>query len=355
MKKGLVVLLILAMTGAAFAQEVKLSGQVEAGLLFQKQDELIDGTDDLLVKPHNDDAGKALRADLNAVVDFGDYGLKIRLRGDDMGDFSSGSQAYLWGNFANDLLTVTAGKFGGAWHTEGNFDSEYDGLPGVRFEIKPIDGLNFGFALDGTAAGAGQVTIEQFLKETVIGAKYSTDLFSVVAALKVDSDVDGGSDEETAILYSFKVTPGAITFVADGEFSNLASDDIKFEAHQNLKFQVSDPFEVHLAVAEVGGLKDTKDTSIALTPGLSYGVSDALTLKADVGYKFSTIEETKAQISVKPGLEYALGDTATIKAWYKLYINPFLKDKDTGIEGPIPNGLAIDPKHEVQIDFIWSF
>jgi hypothetical protein len=354
------------MAGAAFAQEVKISGLIETGLLFSKQ-----GDEDMTVKPNNDHRGVPLRAQLQGDVSFGNYGARVRLRTND-GYNVFVHQAYVFGNLFENLLTFSGGKLAGVWATDGSFDNSYDGVSGVRLELKPIEGLSVGFALDGGSVieASGSQTLGQFFQETVIGGKYKTDLFSVALALKLDSDGDDliddlkkpiydtsspptiigfekkGLSEYTKLLYSFKIAPGAFSFVADGQFFHLGNDDekvgIEFEAYQDIGYQVSDPFEVHLALEEKGAFGEDKDTHIQFAPGVKYGITEATTLKGDIGFNIATREKSDITVWLKPGVEYLFGSNASLGAWYKLYLNP-------------DNVKDSDPKHEIQIEIAWTF
>jgi hypothetical protein len=341
MKKGLVVLLILAMTGAAFAQEVKISGEVQTGLLFEQQ-----GDSDLTVRPYNTDAEKTLRADLTVKVTNDNYGSQFRIRNDD-GAFAL-HHAFVWGEFLNDIIKVSAGKIrtGNPWGTDGDegFTLEVDG---VRFELKPIEGLNIGFGLDAAAygalaAGGGVLTAEDFFKETLLGVKYTSDLFNAGLAYKLDSEADGTSDEEAEFIFGLNIKAvSGLTAILEGKLSALGSDAIVYNIHEDFGYQLSDPLEAHLKLKETGNFDDEKAGEIWIEPGLSYGIN-AVTLKADLGFGIFAADDSAIEIDIKPGIAYAFSDTANINGWYKAAINPGgVKDSDL--------------KNEIQIDFIWAF
>jgi hypothetical protein len=349
MKKGLVVLLILAMTGAAFAQEVKVSGGVSAGLHIEQQ-----GDGDATVTPYNDDAGVPLRADLTVKAAYDNYGAQVRIR-TDLPNGPSLHHAFVWGEFLNDIIKVSAGKIrtGAAWGTDGDQGFSFDGVDGVRFEFKPIEGLDFGFALD---AGHAPLTVGQFFKETVFGVKYTSDLFSANLAFKLDSDVvwagatatsgdQTDTDKEAALIFGFKLSAiPALTAIVEGQLTELGAEDsaIAFEIYEYLGFQISDPFEAHLNFSETGNLDEAKNTRIGINPGLSFEVLPALFLKADLDFGIHTLEDSVLEIGIKPGVEYKFSDTASINGWYLGTINPDgVKDADL--------------KNEIQIDFIWTF
>jgi hypothetical protein len=346
MKKGLVVLLILAMVaGAAFAQEVKFSGTVEAGIEFEQA-----GDSDVKVTPYNTDSEKGLRAQLDAAVDFDNYGLKIRFRADDTGDFSSGSQAFLWGEFLNDIIKVSGGKLGGVWSTDGDEGFSLDGINGVRFEFKPLPGLDFGVALDATpyaarAAAKKSYVIGEFFQETVLGVKYTSDLFSATLAYKLDSDADGLDNKEGELVFGLKISAiPALTAIIEGDLKDLGADDnaVGFEIHEYFGFQISDPFEAHLNFDEVGNFDELKNSNIFIKPGLSFGISDSVTLKGDLGFGIFTAKDSAIEIDIQPGVEYKFSDKTSINGWYKGIINA-AGNKDA------------DFVNQVQVDFIWAF
>jgi hypothetical protein len=186
MKKILVVLLAILVTGGLFAQ-ITFTGDVKSGLTITQTDADPDDKDPK-VKLYHDDSGQ--RFYINGAVDFNDdFGIAFGFYGKPDSDVSVAyDYASLYGEFLNDMLKLTAGATTGTvWGTEGRLDAGFDSLKGVKLEVKPIEGLDIGFQL--RAEPEGDMTAEQWLKETVIGAKYEmAGLFRAVVALGLDSD-----------------------------------------------------------------------------------------------------------------------------------------------------------------------
>jgi hypothetical protein len=99
--------------------------------------------------------------------------------------------ARLYGEFLNDMLKLTVGATtGGVWGSGGKADKGFDDIRGINVEVKPIERLDVGFQL--RTEPDGNMPAEQWLKETVIGAKYEmAGLFSAVGALSLGSDYKG--------------------------------------------------------------------------------------------------------------------------------------------------------------------
>jgi hypothetical protein len=230
MKKALVVLLILAVAGGVFAQDLVWSGKVETGLnITEKRHE------GATVGLWNDNDDTNTRVDLNLAFTKDFYGAKVGLRSDDFAQTKIGIyNAYVWAGFLNDVLGI---KFGliddSAWATEGDEEFHYSTGGGLRLEVKPIEGLNVGVLLtlpggkalrseywsttpdvgnqsnwqnaDGIDTSGNNIWLynapgpesvfstrfKYFLPETSLGAKYESALFNVAAGVKFDGAGDG--------------------------------------------------------------------------------------------------------------------------------------------------------------------
>jgi hypothetical protein len=227
MKKALVILLILAVAGGLFAQDVKVGGQIKTGILFDAPN----GTKGQEVGLHNDgDDEYVTRIDLNFSLTKEDYGVVVGLRNDwltgpsgmiavepvsgtEVSGYSSSFSlynAYAWADFARDLVNVKIGIIDdGVWKTEGDEGFGVATGNGLRVEVKPVPGLNAGVFLTVPDAGDGYYTqsgdgggnvvsgypyvhsFKYFLPETAIGASYEADLFNAAFGVKFDSNADG--------------------------------------------------------------------------------------------------------------------------------------------------------------------
>jgi hypothetical protein len=247
----------------------------------------------------------------------------------------------------------------------GDYDSGWDAVTGLRLEVKPIDGLNLGFALKAPAKKAAY-TIEQFFLETVIGAKYVSDLFEANVAFQLDSDADDAigateakgnpwevgyveanpgknSEDNIGILYgvSIKAVPnltavidGAVTWL--GDFSNAG----KIEIHEKFAYAISDPLNVGITlVQEIYGKSDA-DPYLKFDPWVSYQINDPLKVQLDIIAESSDMFEV-IDIGIKPKIVYAVGEKAEISAYW-------LSTFTTGDKDP-------DVPHKLQVNFGWSF
>ncbi|MDR2535440.1 MAG: hypothetical protein LBD29_05335 [Treponema sp.] len=263
MKKIMIGLLTLAITGGLFAEDegLKINGLISTGLRFSFVQDFIDdwgapnatrpsdykGNDSVhntLPDPPyyngpdrttwtrankapsaavwHEDHG-AVRLMLNGSYTGENYGLVFRTilkpyewwkavnnNGNDginKGDLKDRAlelmdQGYVWSEFVDKKIRMSAGRIkdGSFWYS--------DGL-GLRFDFRPINGLLFGFLLDGKA-GMANLThgdnwrenklsqedgisnwMVDFFRETSFGVQYNHELFSVNAAFKLDSEGDG--------------------------------------------------------------------------------------------------------------------------------------------------------------------
>lgn len=242
MKKVLFLVLGLALlSGGVFAADLpeglKISGSIKTGV--QVSGSTIDdndydadtGASDPIIKGYSDDLdnGEAFRTDLNIVYEKGDFGIKTRFRvrtgGDGIGNWDNpfsynqdlGSakggleinKAFVYGNLFDKKVKFSIGhNTDEAWSTRSfSFDANswntgFDGKDGIKFEVKPIDGLNVGFHLGSQKAGNSNVFDgfgNGYPNYFVVGAKYDQSLFGVTLAAKMNNGirheyVDGTAD-----------------------------------------------------------------------------------------------------------------------------------------------------------------
>ncbi|MGB9686790.1 MAG: hypothetical protein ACPLYX_09875 [Rectinema subterraneum] len=167
MKKLIVLLLALAMVGAAFAQAaapaLTFSGYLNTGFQYD--------TGSNLVKLFGFDARKTSRLRLNAAYTNGDFGVNFRYQSDDSATAPTVTQALVWGNLFNKMVTFKAGKLNDyTWATPYSVFGNFDGQTGVQVQLKPVAGLNFGVFVPLVAAGA---TPANTFKDMSIAGKYS--------------------------------------------------------------------------------------------------------------------------------------------------------------------------------------
>jgi hypothetical protein len=404
MKKILVVLLAILVTGGLFAQ-VTFSGDVKSGLQITQSDKDKDDKD-AKVKLFHDDAGH--RFALNGKVDFDDdFGIDFGFYAKSGLD-AAFDHAKLWGEFLNDQLKLTIGTgTGTAWGTGGKLDKGFDDLKGFKFEVKPaaVSGLDVGFQLRTELDGAAPMTAEQWLKETVIGAKYDVDLFSVSVAFALDSDYAGGNDFDIGKVKAAAAVPPDPTStnwekyigkpaVAESkgdegkQMRALLGVDIKavpnLEAKvqayilglgdlevygvaaigQNIGYQITPELKVAVGIAERFDLRkypsgyDGKTLKLEVEPSVSYKLSDLITLNLNIpfatGWNAGDNEINKKMgdwkgdiaydVGVKPKATFTLNDHASIETWYNL-----------GLSKADADGAEAVTAHTVQVNFGWTF
>jgi hypothetical protein len=373
MKKALVVLLILAVAGGLFAQELTWSGQVKTGLTFTAIDNGNSDVDnpDPTIEFFNDDADTPTRFQLGANYTNGNYGAVFRLRAD-IGSTTGtliNYSAYAWGKFFNDVLKVSAGKVhDGVWGSNGLKNWGVDG-DGVRLEITPLEGLNLGVMF---RAPGLESTAKQFFNETAFGFNYKTDLFAVGASLVLDGDADGlqeiekfggdkfvptpanddDKDKGMSAAAGVSITPiPGLKVSAEGRGRNLGDFD-KYGYwwfNEQATYQLLEKLEVAVLAKQfifgkdLFGIDSERKAHLQFIPSVGYDLSDNLNvgLEATIGLWKDVY---KTELAFTPGLTYTVGSGASIGAYYNL-----------GITTPDKDDAKTETKHEVHVEIIWTF
>jgi hypothetical protein len=392
-----------------FAQGLEWSGSGKTGMKFIADDD--NNGKDIKVDMYHSGAEKPLRLELNGKYTQDNYGAVFGVRFDPAafgapggdpatpetdvvaGLFGSVYNAYGWITFVNDIIKVSAGKIDdGVWKTGGPEDYGIKG-DGLRLEIAPITGLNLGLML---RAPKPTLTVKQFLSETALGAKYSSDLFWVAAGIILDSTVDGledGYDGYESLVGGkiptfADVTPGAtdsdhglvfqagagttiagLSFAVEAKAVNASklSDRGYFILDEDVSYKLlDDKLKVGLKAYQYffgadwsegiptgGKAKGDADADESLKPLLKFTPYLGYTLLAnvDVGLE-ATIGLWKyvydLDFSIKPSVTYKVGENAEIGASYKLAILDFYDDLE------IPDRES-NKGNTIQVDFTWKF
>ncbi|MDR1446294.1 MAG: hypothetical protein LBI90_05290 [Treponema sp.] len=371
MKKLLVVLLILTVTGGAFA-EFTITGSVLTGVeIVAEKDQ------DPQIRLHNDD-GEGARVYIGgaATSESGNYGLNFGIMGDPLylldvvTDFDTTAltvtseevtpvkfdYARVWGKFLDDKLKVIIGSStGSAWDTDRWYWKDWDSLTGIRFEVTPIGGLSFGAALPLPVAGG--LPADAF-KGTVFGVKYGNDAFIANTLWKLDLTNDSVNGNFGAVITA---VPN-FTFSAEGYLNNIGNKP--FAQFAESAVWSSSPLTVGLWLLENADISDTDAASDDYTkfafyvrPYVEYQILDSLNLGFRVEFKTGmasdqvnvdgdgvSTPDLSYQINVRPYLAYTVGSNATIGAYYNL------KTDKT-----VVSGADSTLKHTVQINFGWSW
>jgi hypothetical protein len=211
LKKIIFTLLVLVLaSGGILAQELTVSGEVKTGFFWYetqigKTKPVSSGfvhnsEDDNFDSGNYSDLNKNQgRFRLNFHLKKDNIGMKARLQTTSWDDPQvKWGYAFAYGDFFNDQLRISAGKTGDSpWGSGGpEMWKELDTAIGLRFEIMPgmVPGLNFGFAINDTngeaAIGSGTQTLEDVLRESVLGLAYTHEYFLLRFAYRLDADYD---------------------------------------------------------------------------------------------------------------------------------------------------------------------
>jgi len=355
MKKTLVVLLILAVAGGAFAQEVTFSGEVVSGVLIQ----LGDGYEDPVIRGDDDDDDRAVRARLNAEVDGGNWGAQLGIAADfraygsfvdglfdnsgnvdpnweEPEDFNAGGQganlylynAHAWGTIA-DMFTIRAGLIDpGVWTVGGWVDENISSGLGLRFEIHPIEGLNIGAFIPAPLSSDTPPTLEnnfsgRNFRGDGFGAGFSyaqEGLFEVSAGFGVGPSDSGNAPADhydgTLIFGAgYYGVENLSVYVGLGVYDLIEADDPTILIGLNVGYDVTPELNAFL---EVGVTMFDGLEEIWIDPGLTYAVSEDVSVGFDVGLTLAeNPDEDLALKSVEPFLwaQYGIGN-AFVKFGY---------------------------------------
>jgi hypothetical protein len=380
--------LILAVAGGLFAQEVSFSGIVETGVRIEKEE---DKAGKVGIWNDNDSVGSRFR--IQGTYDADTYGAKVGV-GTDLAsrsitvggtDYQTSDaftiyvyNAYGWYNFLDGIINVKAGLIDdGVWTTGGPEDWGLATGLGARLEVSPIEGLNFGLFVT-NSSGTTQNIGGDFIKETAIGASYTSDLFDVALAFKLDgegdnealdSDGDGKVDwivdgdrkpgnaadpayssaadadiaQEAIFGFAYKGLP-ALTAKAEVRASALGkfSDYGTVWANEDVGYRVLEPLNVGVVFTQYFYAdSDAGKLFLQFKPYAEYQVNEPISVGLEVPVYFQD-KYTELGLGGKPWVKYAFSDDAYIKAFYNLdYRKPDSGDAKTN--------------HTVQLDFVVSF
>lgn len=304
--------------------------------------------------------------------------------------------AYGWFELMNDMIRVTAGKINNAqWYSPDTIERHYSNGY-FRIEVKPIDGLNFGWALgnrdyafpesDISYAPGGLVgKIGDVFAASSFGAKYTSDVFTFAAGLELrpaganrrtngddflaaltsGSSLGGGTVAagKTAMnaYAGLMVNPvDGLTIKAGVDSGNLdiADETGYIWLDQYLEYSlgsVTPRIELH-QIMDISKTSPGKWTSpdsdsvdqtpvyMEFIPGVDFDISDNLSGYVDIPVK---LLDKQLEIGVKPGVIYNFGPGLEIGCFYRLAIS------NADYEIYDNKGKAIN--NAVQINFAWSF
>jgi hypothetical protein len=380
MKKVLVVLLILAVAGGVFAQDLTWSGTVETGVHINKTD----GADDVVVWADNDDGVQGIRAKLQAAITGDSWGFKVGIKNETTNWAAAGVpglvelyNGYGWLDLLNKMINVKAGIIDdGVWTTKGDEDWGIATGSGVRIEVAPIEGLSVGAFLtwpkgDTVNAISKAATLEQFFNETAIGFSYTADVFYVSGGLKLDSDGDPmgtyfdfadstigdgddagtptGTDDDInmKILIGFGYTGiEALTAKIEGNIWNLGEGDYRVMwFNETIAYKVMEPLTVGAVLTEkLFGYSDIP-MYLKVKPYVEYSLNDTMSVGLNIPV---VLWDGLESLAVNPWFKYAVGN-ASFKVGYTA----------TSLAERTDNDVLLRPdsalNHDIQATFVWSF
>jgi len=333
MKKALIVLLILAVAGGLFA--VDISGKVSTGINFALTDE------DIPVS-----ATEPVKAELNFTGGGDDWGAKIgtsatRLDGSGL----SVGDAFGWVNFG-DIFTLSAGTGRGGWGTAGPWEGSVDEALGVKLEVKPIAGLNFGIRLGFPNDGVKANKLANFFQETGIGVTYGADAFSIAAGVNLYSEETTGvaadPDDPTVVPKEGGLDA---SFYAGFQYTGLSFVTISVDGGMdNAMKKGADESTAYLGEkfsGDVSGLgwevwskqKFTDPLSVTAGAKLTYGfdLTDAAHLGLEAGADLTIMDEFNFDdVYAKVNLDYKFNGNVSTGFEFKL-TDTMEKGKDADI------------------------
>ncbi|MDR2101514.1 MAG: hypothetical protein LBP43_02980 [Treponema sp.] len=327
MKKIFVAFLTLAVAGgwlvAQDAPTFTWGGEFITGAHVVVKEAL----DDPLLTLANDDGNNRVR--LNGTVDGTTYGFKFRLQASNVAVADTRAVtipwAFGWVTGFNGLLKVTAGQIDGkVWNTPGKVDAGWDADAAVRFEFKPLDGLNVGFALkpDGLVNPkdlAGGYAIADVLQETVIGVSYTgISNLTIRGSLKLDGDGDEAKDMNAGFGINYTGIPNLTTAALD--FAGLYLGDLEDDGDGEIRIgqkvtYAAGALTLQLAAREYIFTRKDTDIGIWIEPEVSYKINDSWKGTFYAGIGSGDVFEHLG-FEIKPSLTYTQGK-ATVDFIYK--------------------------------------
>jgi len=346
MKKALVALLALAVTGALIAQDapsLKFSGYLNSGLEY---DQLGSATGKL--KSYAQDANKpGYRMNLNGAYVNGNVGANFRLRSESGTPYAM-NYGYVWANLASNMVKVKAGVVDdGSWATAGDIGDDSGEGTGVLVLVMPMDGLNFGagmYANDnkGTPADATYTAGFAYTMANTVGLEASMRIENSKAKSAI-----GGFQvlmvPQLSAAFEYQVTGLA-------DFSNTGLNTIT----ETLSYDLS-PAKVGVTAYEWLSPDSSKDLGLKVNPWVSY-TSGPFTPKLGVTYVSNDLSDDSNKkgkadqnysFQVKPQVTFAAGPNASIVAAYAFTFygdNTVQNAKD-----------GYNSKNTVYVDFLWKF
>ncbi|MDR2095846.1 MAG: hypothetical protein LBP76_10070 [Treponema sp.] len=299
MKKTLIFLLILAVAGGVFAQDLKLTGEAKMGLGVRYDT----SSEEAHLIPFGRDSEQGVHFRLNgAYATEGDTaGVKFRLQ--QRAEFTV-PYAFGYVNVFNNLLTLQGGLIDdGTFNSGGGIlDSDAGEGVGTNILVKPIEGLVIGGGAY-AASGVGHLKSLPKLGDAKYTAGFSyamPDLFKIVTSFRTKNWIQGTENlGESVLNEQNQLIVGAnilalsnmgLNLVLEGRFTSLGEDkelDIDgFATIGYAKDALSAGLNFALYQADINA-DDVPDPIIAFWLYGSYAVSDNIVPRLDVAIKLN--------------------------------------------------------------------
>ena len=317
MKKALVVLLILAVAGGAFAQMV-FTGSVQSGLALQ-----FEGDNDPALRYFSMDAGTGARFTLQGTYTNadGNAGINFNLRSSALtdptrenGTFTINEagttyieNAYGWLKAFNGMLTLYGGKVdNGTFGTAGGVDADLDEGIGLMAVVTPITNLNLGVAVytnvynPPTANGLDHMKIKAHFGYKI------PDLFNITAGFRSTrwststtggKTIDMNKAQDAYVGFNFLglASAGVTNLSVDafmyniGDFSNVG--EMEFGERFEMTVASANSLGIGLRMRQyilTGSAYDGMDPNLGFWAWVYYPVTTSIVPRLDVGYEIGT-------------------------------------------------------------------
>jgi len=324
MKKALVVLLILAVAGGAFAQMV-FTGSVQSGLVLQ-----MEGNNDPALRFFSMDAGTGARFTLQGSYTNadGNAGINFNLRSNASTTSTNGAldgthgngtfivgeagttyieNGYGWLKAFNGMLTLYGGKVdNGTFGTAGGVDADLDEGIGLMAIVTPITNLNLGVAV---YTDAFDVVAADGLKNHMkIKAHFNyknPDLFNITAGFRSTRwqgasgggfvSIDKSQDAYVGFNFLGLASSGVTNLSVDAFMYNIGAfaDNGEMEFGERFEMTVASANSLGIGLRMrqyllTGSNYDGKDPNIGFWAWAFYPVTTSVVPRLDVGYEIGT-------------------------------------------------------------------
>ncbi len=409
MKKFLVVLLILAVAGGLFAQELTWDGELKAGVRIGIPDKDMDML--AAMYAYNEDAGTGpLRFRLNGNFSLENVGVKFRFQSigatNTKGDFVQLLElpyAFLWANGFNNMIYFMGGHIDdGTFNTMGAEDTDVGEGYGAQIQVKPIDGLNVGFGVYGLENGPfpGEAVYAGYLSYTMDG------LFKFAGSVKGDGSKEAGTRSKinSWLGISLLMVPDLTAVIEAGIWDyDKTIEKVPMMFTQKVSYKLLDgkPLEVGLKAYEYmynlqlkndDGDRTTVDPVFVYYYGDPSKIPGALNLKGNLKFGFwvepyvaytigfitpklalkynmnkfggimaddsdKDMDITLNEFTINPSVKFTLSSNANIDLGYKAFITSASGDyaKNVTIKDKVGEKWVSNFSSRIYCDFNWSF